>query len=73
MGWYRSLDQKVFLGLAGGLAHKLRKEPTQVRICFVISLLFGVGALYILGWFLPALPTRKVPTIGKDSFSEKDK
>ena len=57
---YRSSDQKVLLGLCGGLAHKFGLPPAVVRvIAFFVP--FGIVA-YIAGFFLPKLPTKGVPT-----------
>lgn len=60
-GVYCSSDQKIVLGLCGGLAHKLGVPVLVVRVAVFVSLWFVVGWLYFLGLFLPKLPTQNVP------------
>ena len=58
---YCSSDDKIFLGLAGGLAHKVNLPSPAMR--FILFLLFwsGLGILfYFVGLFLPKLPTRNL-------------
>ncbi|MGZ4671208.1 MAG: PspC domain-containing protein [Ilumatobacteraceae bacterium] len=63
--WARS-DDRVVLGVAGGLARALAIEPLLVRIAFVVMALFsGVGVLlYVAGLLLLAnSPTSPAPSI----------
>ena len=58
---YCSSDDKVFLGVAGGLAHKLNLPSPAVR--FILFLVFWSGVaipFYFVGFFLPRLPTLNV-------------
>ena len=58
---YCSSDDKVFLGVAGGLAHKLNLPSPAVR--FILFLVFWSGVaipFYFVGFFLPRLPTLHV-------------
>ena len=55
---YCSQDDKVVLGLAGGLAHKFNVPSAAMRFILFLSMWFGVGFLvYLVGLFLPKLPT----------------
>ena len=58
--FYCSSDQKMVFGLCGGLAHKFGVPPAAMRLLIFISLWFVVGWLYIVGLFLPKLPTKNV-------------
>lgn len=58
---YCSSDERVFLGLAAGLAHKFGMPPAAMRVLVVISMFFFVGWAYLAGFFLPKLPTKTVP------------
>ena len=63
--WARS-DDRVVLGVAGGLARALAIDPLFVRIAFVVMALFsGVGILlYVAGLLLLAnSPTSRTPSI----------
>ena len=59
-GFYRSSDEKVFLGLCGGLSHKFGLQLGLVRFLTFVSLFFFIGWLYIGGFFIPKLPTKGV-------------
>lgn len=50
----RSANDRVFAGVAGGLAHRLAADATVIRLCFVLlSLAGGVGlVLYAACWAL---------------------
>ena len=41
---YRSRNDRMFAGVAGGLGEYFDIDPTIVRILFVLSVFFGVGA-----------------------------
>jgi phage shock protein PspC (stress-responsive transcriptional regulator) len=56
---YCSSDQKILLGLGGGLAHKFGVPPAVMRV-ILFFVPFGVVA-YIAAFFLPKLPTKGVP------------
>jgi phage shock protein PspC (stress-responsive transcriptional regulator) len=47
---YRSSDQKLFLGVAGGVAEYFDLDPTLVRILFVVATFLGLSgvAIYIV-------------------------
>jgi phage shock protein C len=57
---YRSRDNKVLTGLAGGLAKYFNTDPTLVRIILVI-LEFATAGLLIILYFLIALFVPKEP------------
>lgn len=62
---YCSKDEKVIFGLCGGLAHKFGVPPAAMRVVTLVLLCcFGIGLLYIVGIFLPKLPTKGVPRPG---------
>jgi len=56
-GIYCSSDDKYFLGLCGGLAHKFGLPVAVVRLIFVIASSV-IGWIYFAGLFLPKLPTK---------------
>lgn len=56
---YCSSDQKMIVGLCGGLAHKFGLPPAVIRV-IMIFIPFGPVA-YIAAFFLPKLPTKGVP------------
>jgi phage shock protein PspC (stress-responsive transcriptional regulator) len=56
---YCSSDQKILLGLGGGLAHKFGLPPAAMRV-ILFFVPFGIVA-YIAAFFLPKLPTKGVP------------
>jgi phage shock protein PspC (stress-responsive transcriptional regulator) len=60
--WARS-DDRVILGVAGGLGRALAIDPLLIRIAFVVLALFsGVGiAVYVGGWLLLADSPRSNP------------
>lgn len=59
--FYCSSDDRYILGLAGGLAHKFGVPASAMRVLIFISLFFMVGWAYLVGLFLPKLPTKGVP------------
>jgi phage shock protein PspC (stress-responsive transcriptional regulator) len=65
---YRSRTNRVFLGVAGGLAEYFEVDPVLVRLLFVALTVFsGVGIiLYIIG--LIVMPEEPV---GKESMAKK--
>ena len=56
---YCSSDEKIVLGLGGGLAHKFGLPPAAMRV-IIFFVPFGLVA-YIAAFFLPKLPTKGVP------------
>lgn len=57
---YRSRDNKVLTGLAGGIAKYFGQDPTLVRIIFVILEFVTVGLL-IIGYFIISFIVPKEP------------
>jgi phage shock protein PspC (stress-responsive transcriptional regulator) len=51
-GLYRSRTDKVFGGVAGGIARSLNADPAIVRVIFAILIIFGGGGilLYLILW-----------------------
>ena len=41
---FRSRNDRMFAGVAGGLGEYFDIDPTVVRILFVLSIFFGVGS-----------------------------
>lgn len=58
---YCSSDEKIIFGLCGGLAHKFNVPVAAVRFVVFLSMFFFVGFAYLVGLFLPKLPTKGVP------------
>ncbi len=59
-GFYTSTDEKMVLGVCGGLSHKFGLQLGLVRFLTFVSLFFVIGWLYIGGFFIPKLPTKGV-------------
>jgi phage shock protein PspC (stress-responsive transcriptional regulator) len=55
---YCSSDDRMILGLCGGLAHKFNVPVAAVRFMAFLSMFFFVGFAYLVGLFLPKLPTK---------------
>jgi phage shock protein PspC (stress-responsive transcriptional regulator) len=48
----RSIDNKVFAGVCGGVARFLGLDATLVRVGWVLMAFFGAGlAAYLIAWF----------------------
>ncbi len=60
-GLYCSTDDKVLIGLCGGLAHKFGLDVGYVRAGMFLIGFFVIWLPYLLGFFLPRLPTKGVP------------
>ncbi len=60
-GLYRSTDEKMLLGLCAGLAHKFGLNVTLVRVGMFLITMLVLWFPYLIGFFLPAVPTRNVP------------
>lgn len=61
-GFYRSSDQKILLGVCGGIAHKFGIQLGLVRFGFLLASFFFIGWIYFGGLFIPKLPTKDVPS-----------
>ena len=59
---YCSSDDRIVLGLCGGLAHKFGTPTAAMRFLVFISFFFFIGWLYLVGIFLPKLPTKNTTT-----------
>ena len=59
-GFYCSSDDKMILGLCGGLAHKFNFSVSGMRLIMFISMFFAVGWIYLAGFVLPNRPTKNV-------------
>lgn len=61
---YRSSDQKMLLGLCGGIAHKAGMDASLVRGLGFLAAIISWGFLLIiylgLGLILPKMPTKDV-------------
>ena len=51
-GLFRSRTDRVFGGVAGGIARSLHTDPAIIRIIFAILIIFGGGGLllYLILW-----------------------
>lgn len=60
---YRSEDDRIIAGVAGGIAEYFDVDPLLVRIIAALAILSGGGVvLYILLWiFVPTRRTAKLP------------
>jgi len=69
---YRSRKDRVFGGVAAGLADYLNIDPILVRIIFVIiTFLNGVGLLlYIIMWIVVPEEQLVMPNFGQETASE---
>jgi len=56
-----SSDEKMVLGLCGGLAHKFGVQVSVVRVVVFFVMMFVLWIPYLVGIFLPKVPTRGVP------------
>jgi phage shock protein PspC (stress-responsive transcriptional regulator) len=59
-GLYCSTDDKVLIGLCGGLAHKFGLDVGYVRAGVFLVGFFVIWLPYLLGFFLPRLPTKGI-------------
>lgn len=67
---YRSADNRVFSGVAGGLAEYFGLNPTIVRGIFLILFFMGGGGMLLYGLFwllMPKDPLITISTIGERS------
>ena len=52
---YRSEDERMILGIAGGIAEYLDADPTVVRIVMAAALLLTLGPLGVIAYLALAL------------------
>jgi phage shock protein PspC (stress-responsive transcriptional regulator) len=58
---YRSSDERMVLGVCAGLAHRWSVPVLAVRTAVVLLMPLLMGWAYLLGVFLPAVPTKPEP------------
>lgn len=58
---YRSNDQRIFLGVCGGLAQRYGWNPTWVRLAFVAACLLGGPG--ILAYAIMAIVVPRNPSL----------
>ena len=63
---YRSRDDKVLMGLCGGIAKYFDIDTSIVRILFILFEFFTVGLLIVI-YFIIALFVPKEPLGGDDA------
>lgn len=70
---YRSCDNQIIAGIAGGLGEYFEIDPTLIRLLFLILIFSGVGlAAYIVAWILiPMNPKCGSAKSGSDEIQEK--
>ncbi|WP_342781739.1 PspC domain-containing protein [Thermococcus aciditolerans] len=66
----RSREDRILLGVLGGIAEHLNVDPTLVRLIFVVLLVFNPAAMTLL-YFLAALVIPEEETDTEESFSER--
>ncbi len=64
---YRSNDQRIFLGVCGGLAQRYGWDPTWVRLAFVLGVLLGGPG--ILAYAVMALVVPRNPALSGQSYA----
>lgn len=78
---YRSCDDKIIAGIAGGLGEYLEIDSTIIRLIFLVLIFSGVGlAAYIVAWILiPENPrcitnkdTKPIKSENKTTFANDD-
>jgi phage shock protein PspC (stress-responsive transcriptional regulator) len=72
---YRTTDNRVFAGVAGGLAEYFGINPTLVRIAFILLFFFGGsgGFIYFLLWMLtPRRPSILISFDNDDIIERSD-
>lgn len=70
---YRSCDDKIIGGVAGGLAEYLEIDSIIVRLLFLIMIFSSIGlAAYVIAWVLiPENPNCANPKEGAEEIVEK--
>ncbi len=64
---YRSNDQRIFLGVCGGLAQRYGWDPTWVRLAFIVGVLLGGPG--ILAYAVMALLVPRNPALRGHSYA----
>jgi len=59
----RSDDDRIFLGLCGGIGERFNVEPTLVRILFILSILIGGWGLLLYVFAAMLIPKSSINTI----------
>jgi phage shock protein C len=67
---YRSRDHRMIAGVAGGLGEYFNIDPTIVRLLFVFTVFFGVGA-GLLVYLVLMLLVPEEPLAGQDIIEVK--
>jgi phage shock protein C len=72
-GLYRSRKDRVFGGVAGGIAHSLNTDPAIVRLIFALLVIAAGGGLllYLILWI--AIPEEPLEFYQQSSASESAK
>ena len=72
-GLYRSRKDRIFGGVAGGIAHSLNADPAIIRLIFAILIIFGGGGvlLYLILWI--AIPEEPLTFYQGSEFSAEPK
>jgi phage shock protein C len=73
---YRSLTDRKFAGVAGGLAEYFVMDPLLIRLAFVLLTLVGGGGflIYLILWIVtPENPVREAPAMNQhdQNFQQK--
>ena len=58
---YRSNNDRMLLGVCGGIAERFDLDPTIVRLALVVALLTGWG---FFAYFIAALVIPRAPQLG---------
>lgn len=58
---FKSREQKVWLGVCGGLAERYGWDAALVRILAVVATIFFAGPLMLVGYIAMAIVTPKAP------------
>lgn len=69
---YRSTNDRIIAGVAGGLAEYLEFDATIIRLIFALLMFSGAGlVLYIIGWIIiPPGPSSQEGKDGADEIKE---
>ena len=58
---YRSNDERMLLGVCGGIAERWGVDPTLVRLAFVAAFFLGPGLLAYIACFLVVPRAKALP------------
>ena len=72
---YRSLDDRMLGGVAGGLGEFLTIDPTLIRLLFVLSLVLGGAGffVYIVMWLVVPEEPMEIKAVAKPKSAAKPK